>query len=146
MNKIKFISLALAFFLVFVCFPQIQKVKAETVIYIREDGTIEGTNKIQRDGNVYTLKEDISCSIDAMDVFIAIEKDNIIFDGDQKTIQGTKTGVGIEARGRKNITIQNLRIIDFGVGIQVRSKDRERNTIGSNNQFLNNHIETTYFP
>jgi parallel beta-helix repeat protein len=145
MNGNKFICLALAFVLVFVCFPSIQNVKAESLIYIREDGSVEGTDKIQRDGNVYSLLEDLSGSIGGMDVFITIEKDNIVFDGNQKTIQGTGSGIGIEAHGRTNLTIQNVRIIDFGIGIEVRYKDHERNTTALNNQFLNNHIETTYF-
>ncbi|MCW4022340.1 MAG: right-handed parallel beta-helix repeat-containing protein [Candidatus Bathyarchaeota archaeon] len=145
MNKIKSIGFALTFVLCFVCFPSIQNVKAESLIYIRNDGTVEGTNKIQRQGNSYTLLEDLIGSIYDMDVFITIEKDNIVFDGNQKTIQGTKSGIGIEARGRTNITIQNLRISDVGIGIKFYGKDHDRNTTASNNQFLNNHIEATYF-
>jgi hypothetical protein len=44
MNKKLFILFALAFVLVFVSFPQIQKVQAQTTIYIRSDGTVEGTD------------------------------------------------------------------------------------------------------
>ena len=140
------LTVLLVLTLVLISFPQFKLVKAQdSTIYIRSNGIVQGTDKIVREGNFYTLIEDLSCSIDIMDVFITIEKDNIVFDGNQKTIQGTGNGIGIEARGRTNITIQNLRIIDFGIGIEVRSKDPERNTTGSNNNFLNNYIETKYF-
>ena len=145
--KIRSLVVLLLIFSIFlVSFPHINEVKAQnSTIYIRVDGIVEGTDKIRKDGNVYTLVDDLSCSIDIMDVFITIEKDNIVFDGDQKIIQGTGNGIGIEARGRTNVTIQNVRIIDFGIGIEVRSKDPERNTTGSNNHFLNNYIESKYF-
>ena len=71
MVRVKFVILVLGFLLVFVCFSQVPKVKAESLIYIRADGTIEGTDKIQRVGNVYSLIDDLSCSIEGMDVFIA---------------------------------------------------------------------------
>ena len=45
---------------VFASFPQIGVVKAEGTIYIRDDGSVEGTDKILRDGNVYTLIGDIT--------------------------------------------------------------------------------------
>jgi len=38
-------------------------VKAESTIYIRADGNVEGTDKIQRDGNVYTFTGEILDSI-----------------------------------------------------------------------------------
>ncbi|MEJ2240593.1 MAG: NosD domain-containing protein [Candidatus Bathyarchaeota archaeon] len=146
MNKIKLLlSIFLISFLVLASFPQIIVKAQNSMIYIRADGTVEGTDKIVRDGNFYSLVEDLSFSIDIMDVFITIEKDNIIFDGNQKTIQGTGNGIGIEARGRTNIIVKNLRIIDFGIGIEVRSKDPEQNTTGSNNHFLNNYIDAKYF-
>ncbi len=140
------LTILLVLTLVLVSFPQFIKVNAQDgPIYIRADGTVEGTDKIRIDGNVYTLVEDLSRSIDIMDVFITIEKDNIVFDGHQKTIQGSGNGIGIEARGRTNITIQNLRIINFGIGIELRLKDFESNTPGSNNQILNNYVDTRYF-
>ncbi|MCW4021830.1 MAG: right-handed parallel beta-helix repeat-containing protein [Candidatus Bathyarchaeota archaeon] len=145
MNHIKFVALVLVFALFFVSLPIIQNVTAKSSIYLREDGTVEGTDKIQRDGNVYTLIEDLSGSINPVDAFITIEKDNIVFNGDDKTIQGTGNGIAITSSGRANITIQNVRIVNFGIGIEFRLKNHERNTTASSNQILNNHIETTYF-
>ena len=45
--------------LVFVSFPQIDEVNAQSVIYIRANGSVEGIDKIQRNENVYTLIENI---------------------------------------------------------------------------------------
>jgi len=54
--------------------PQIRVVKAEGTIYIRADGTVEGTDKIQGDGNVYTFTDDLFDSI-------VVEKDDVVIDG-----------------------------------------------------------------
>jgi len=116
-----------------------------TVISIKPDGSVEGTDKIQRDGNVYTLVADLSGAVDAMGIFIKIEKDGIIFDGDHKAIQGTGSGVAIAAYGRKDLTIKNSRIINFGLGIELRATDFESNTTASNNQIIDNYIDTKYF-
>jgi len=116
-----------------------------TIISIKADGSVDGTDKIQRDGNIYTLIADLSGAIDAMEVFIKIEKDGIVFDGDHRTIQGTGNGIAIAAYGRRDITIRNTRIINFGVGIELRASDYESNITASNNHILDNHIDTTYF-
>jgi parallel beta-helix repeat protein len=118
---------------------------AAATIFIKEDGSVEGTDKIQRDGNVYTLVADLSGAVDAMGIFITIEKDGIVFDGGHRTIQGTGTGVAIAAYGRKDVTIKNTKIINFGVGIELRATDFESNATASNNQILDNYIDTTYF-
>jgi parallel beta-helix repeat protein len=116
-----------------------------SAIFIKEDGSVEGTDKIQRDGNVYLLVADLSGAIRAMDVLITIEKDGVVFDGGDRTIQGTGSGVAIAAYGRKDVTIKNTRIINFGVGINLRATDFERNVTASNNKILDNYIDTTYF-
>ena len=114
-------------------------------IYIRADGSVEGTDKIQRVGNVYTLIADLNGAVDAGDAFIAIEKDDIVLNGESRTIQGTGTGVAIAAYGKKDITIKNTKIVNFGVGIELRIKDYESNTTASNDQILDNYIDATYF-
>jgi parallel beta-helix repeat protein len=114
-------------------------------IFIREDGSVEGTDKIQRDGNVYTVVADLNGAIRATDIFITIEKDGVVFDGGHRKIQGTGNGVGIAAYGRKDITIKSAKIVNFGVGIELRATDFERNTTASNNQILDNYLDTTYF-
>jgi parallel beta-helix repeat protein len=61
------------------------------VIYIRSDGSVEGTNLIERNGDTYTFKGDIG-SVDWDDYYafrennmysqgIVVERDNIVIDG-----------------------------------------------------------------
>ena len=74
--SVKNITTTVALFLVlsflFVSLLEIGIVKAESTIYIRADGSVEGTDNIHRDGNVYTFTGDIFGSI-------VVEKDNIPF-------------------------------------------------------------------
>jgi parallel beta-helix repeat protein len=65
-----------------VSFPQIDPVKAEGTIYIRADGTVEGTDKIQQNGNIYTLTGSI------YDKRMIVEKSDIIIDGNGYTLSG----------------------------------------------------------
>jgi len=76
------ITLLLILSFVVVSFPKIGIVKAEDTIYIRADGTVEGTDKIQRDGNIYTLTDSI------YDKRMIIEKSEIIIDGNGHTLSG----------------------------------------------------------
>ena len=116
-----------------------------TVISIKPDGSVEGTDKIQRNGNVYTLVADLSGDVDAMEIFMSIEKDGVVFDGGGRTIQGTGSGIAISVVGRKDVTIKNTRIINFGNGIELQAFDWNINTTAANNQILNNYIDTRYF-
>jgi len=63
-----------------VSISEIGIVKAEDTIYIRADGTVEGTNMIQRNGSVYTLTGSI------YEKRIIVEKSNIIIDGNGHTL------------------------------------------------------------
>jgi len=101
-------------------------VKAEGTIYIRADGTVEGTNKIQQEGNVYTLTGNIYDPI-------VVKKDDIIVDGGNYTLQGTETGHGIDLSDRKNITVKNFEIKRFETGIYIYDYSEPRNnTISAN--------------
>ena len=71
-----------------VSIPQIGVVKAESTVYIRADGTVEGTDKIQRDGNIYTFTGDIFDSI-------VVEKDDVVIEGAGYTLQGNGSEAGI---------------------------------------------------
>ena len=55
MKKLKSIIFLLMISFVFVTFPKIEEIKAQGTIYIRADGTIEGTDLIQREGDIFTL-------------------------------------------------------------------------------------------
>lgn len=87
---------------------------ADGIIYIRADGLIEGTDKLQRIGNVYTLTDNIKASI-------RVEKDDIVVDGAGYIIEGIGSGTGIDLTYRKNVTISNIEIREFEVGIYLQS-------------------------
>jgi len=119
-------SLLLILSVVFVSFSQIRVAQAEGTIYIRTDGSIEGTDKIQREGNVYNLTGNIDGSI-------VVEKDNVVVDGKGYTLQGTGTDHGIELTDRKNVTVKNFVINHFEIGIYIYDYSEPRNnTISAN--------------
>jgi len=132
MKKIKSILvLFLVLSLVLVSFLQINPVKAENTIYIRVDGRIYGTDKIQQEGNMYTLTGNIYDPI-------VLEKDNIIIDGRNYTLQGLGKGRGIELSDRKNITLKNFEINHFEIGIYIYDYSEPRNNTISGNIITNN--------
>src|SRR3989304_10302872 len=103
----------------FVLHAEVGITYAGETIYIRAEGSIEGTSKIQREGNVYTFTGDIS---DAL----VIERDNIVVDGAGHVLEGTGTeegGIekGIDLTGRSNVTIENMEIKAFYQGIRLWS-------------------------
>ena len=88
----------------------IQPVRASGTIYIRPDGTVEGTDKIQRDGDIYTFTGYI------YDDGIVVEIDNIVIDGAGYTLRGNWPETyprGIELTERSNVTIKNRRIDEY---------------------------------
>jgi len=118
-----FMVLLLLVFSVLITFSQIASVKAEGTIYIRADGTLDGTDKILRDGNVYTFTEDVFGSI-------VVEKDDVVIDGAGYRLQGDGNENGVTLRHINNITVRNLKISNFNIGIVVMGSDD--NTIVDN--------------
>jgi len=106
--------------LVLASLPQIEVVKAESTIYIRADGSVEGTDKIQRDGDVYTLTGDISGGI-------KVERNFTVIDGAGYTLQGNGEGFGVSIK--MGVRVQYLQIINFNYGIAAVAN----NTILGNN-------------
>src|SRR3990170_1221468 len=106
-----------------VLFTEICVVFAGETVYIRADGSVEGTDKIQRDGNVYTLTGDISDPL-------VVERDNIVVDGAGHVLEGAGAGRGISLTGRSNITIKNITIREFDFGIDLWNSSG--NTISAN--------------
>jgi hypothetical protein len=61
-------------------------------IYIRADGSVEGTDKIQRDGDVYTFTDNIFGSI-------IVERDNVVVDGAGYSLQPQADAItGVDLR------------------------------------------------
>lgn len=96
-------------------------------IYIKADGTIKGTNKIQQIGNTYHFSNDINGSL-------VIRRDNIIIDGNNYRLQSLSLS-GIYLSERENVTIKNLQITTQSYGIEVSSSSH--NNIESNDVISN---------
>jgi len=60
-----------------------------------------------------------------------VERNNIVVDGADFTIQGTGSGVGIDLTGRSNVTVKNMEVRVFERGILLN--DSSNNTIAANN-------------
>jgi len=87
------------------------------LVRIKVDGTVEGTDKIQRNGNVYTFTDNIFVS------GIVVGRDNIVVDGNGYTLSGS--GMyggenGFDLITVNNVTIKNTNIQNFTVGIHLR--------------------------
>ena len=105
-------------------------------IYIRADGSVEGTDKIQRNGNVYTLTGNISGSIQ-------VQRSHIVINGAGYAVKGNGEGRGIDlsnGRGQDpsrpkiiNATVKNLKILNFQYSID--------NANTGDNTFIGNYIE-----
>ncbi len=109
-------------------------------IRITPDGIVEGTEKISRNGDIYTLTGDISGTAENGGSFLSIEKNGVTLDGAGHTISGTGTGVAIWAMGKTDITIKNTRIVNFGTGIELRLIDFDSGSIATNNRVLDNYL------
>jgi parallel beta-helix repeat protein len=119
-----------------VSFLQIGVVKAQNIIYIKVDGSIEGTDHIQRNGSLYLLTSNISGGIQ-------IQRSNIIFEGSGYTLNGDGEihgptdviGMGLEIVGCNNVSLRNLNIKEFTRGIRLTNSfdcDLYCNTISDN--------------
>jgi hypothetical protein len=107
-----------AAFLVFVCVASlvsVGSVRAQSVstIFINADGSVSGTNAIQREGNRYDLTESLYNSS------IVVLCNNIVLDGDGFTLQGpngwpTPAGINLTCTG---VTVENFVVKCWEVGI-----------------------------
>ncbi|UCB61031.1 MAG: right-handed parallel beta-helix repeat-containing protein [Candidatus Bathyarchaeota archaeon] len=106
---------------------RVQIVGASGTIYIRADGSVDPPTALisSLDNVTYTFTDNINESI-------FVERDDIIVDGANHTLQGTGIGTGIALTiGRSNVTIKNVEIKEFGLGIKLY--EASNNTISGNN-------------
>lgn len=83
----------------------------EHSIEITENGEVNGTDQIQRNGNLYTFTADIVGSI-------VVFRSGIVIDGAGYTLQGNGSRTGIWLQEKNNVEIKNLHIRNFNHGIQ----------------------------
>jgi len=104
----------------------IQPVKASETIYIKADGSIDPpTAPIQRDGDIYTITDNIYDEIVG-------ERSNIVINGNGYTLQGSGSGNGFHLDNVSNVTIKNTNIKGFSNGVYLYSS--------SNNILFGNNI------
>ena len=114
LKKIVLLAFVLALLSTTVTGRGIRPVQSNGTIYIRPDGSIEFTDKIQLDGNAYTINDNIYDEI-------VVEKSNIVIDGNRYTVQGSESGLGFNLIGVTNVTIKNTNINGFDYGIYLNS-------------------------
>jgi parallel beta-helix repeat protein len=90
----------------------VHKVEASGTIYIRADGSIDPltANITSADNITYTFTDNIYDSI-------VVERNNITIDGAGYTLQGAGSGIGISLSGRQYVTVRNVLIKSFDIGI-----------------------------
>ena len=125
MKKIVLLTLVLVLLSTAVAVNFTRPLSADETIYIRADGSVEGTTDISSVNNItYIFTDNINDSI-------VVEKDNIVVDGAGYTLQGTGSGCGIDLTDRSNVTIKNMEIKTFVRGIRL--DESSNNTISGNN-------------
>jgi parallel beta-helix repeat protein len=127
------------------------------IIFILADGSIEGTNKIYRNGSIYTFSGDIEDSYG-----IIVNASDIIIDGNGHMLKSVPRilpvgswdfGIELSNVTSCNVAIKNLKILDFNIGVYSWTSNNtvEDNTImGCNmaiflaespNTIIGNYIE-----
>jgi parallel beta-helix repeat protein len=122
------LSLALTFLLLSAMLSvvlDLPLVRGSETIYIRADGSVEGTIYIVSSDNVtYVFTADIND-------LIVVERSNIIIDGVGYTLQGAGSGSGFSLSNVSNVTIKNTNIEYFYYGIEL--SESSNNSISGNN-------------
>jgi len=127
-KQIAVLILLLILCLATVSISKIDMVKAESTIYIRANGSVEGTAKIQRMGDIYTFTADIYGSI-------VVERDDVVLNGAGYMLQGDGNENGITLSYISNNTVKNLKLSSFNIGIVVMGSDNNKileNTLTDN--------------
>jgi parallel beta-helix repeat protein len=103
----------------------------DETIYIKSDGSVDGTDLIERNNSTYTFLNNISGSV-------VISKDFITLDGSGYALKGIDISSqrGISLSDRKNVTVTNLVIMNYSVGISCSGST-------SNITILNNYISSS---
>ncbi|MFC1487835.1 nitrous oxide reductase family maturation protein NosD [Thermoproteota archaeon] len=137
MSKISAFILILLLSSVWITILNIGIVKAQGTIYIRADGSVEGTDTIQREGNVYTFTDNIYDSL-------VVERDDIVIDGvgyslgsPNSGLTQSSEGIGILVDGRDKVTISNVAIQNFLNGIYINSSSNSlitKSNVTNNNK------------
>jgi parallel beta-helix repeat protein len=141
LKKIVLLTFALVLLSTAVAVRFVRPVGASGPIYIRADGSVEGTTHITSvDNMTYTLTGNITSDTDG----IVLRKDNIVINGAGHALQGPfgfgksdpKT-IGIHLSEKSNVTIKNIKIHGFTYGVFLSSSSN--NIISKSNITDNYH-------
>ena len=95
---------------------RMQGFAVDQAIHIRPDGLVDPSTApiVTADNFTYLMTDDVYTTV-------SIERDNIIFNGANHSVQGSSAfGTnGIELSGRTNVTIQYVGIVEFWQGIYI---------------------------
>jgi len=124
---------------------RVHRVEAGGTIHIRADGSVEpSTAQIYRDGDVYAFTDNIYDEI-------VVERSNIVIDGNGNVLEGNGSGHGFSVHGINNVTIRNMVVKDFSVGVYLNSSSGNvisGNTIMANTEhgvYLDGSSNNTIF-
>lgn len=93
----------------------VRPIKASGTIYILQNGSINPPSApIQRNGDVYVIVSNIEDNI-------VVQRDNIILDGAGHFLIGSEQGAGIDLYSVDNVTVVNLKINGFNIGVEIGS-------------------------
>ena len=110
------------------------QISATVTIY--PDGSVTGTNNIQRNGDVYTLTGNISGGIQVQKSYIVIDGQGFTIEGNSQYARGIdlSNGVGQDPTHSmiNGVTVQNLKIMNCYYAID--------NSNTKNNTFIGNYI------
>ena len=99
---------------------------------IKSDGSVDpSTAPIHRDGNSYTFTDNI------VDYTVAVERDNIVLDGNGYTLRGNGDSTGLFLKNRNGVTVKNMDVSGFQYGIRLFAEDF-MNMNSSSNSLLDN--------
>lgn len=131
MKKIVLLAFVLAISSMSISIESIKPVEAQGTIYIRADGSIEGTTRIMTvDNATYNFTDNVYDSI-------VVERDDIVVDGAGYAVQATGAypSTGIDLSYRSNVTLKNLEVTNFTYGIFLSSSS---NNVLTGNIISNN--------
>ncbi len=118
-------------------FIEVTKAQSSGSITINSDGSVIGTDLIQRNGDTYTLIGNISGGIQVQKSYITIDGAGYIVNGNGTRSIGVDLGNGVGQDPSHaqiiNVTVTNLHIINCTEGISSENSN--------NNTFIGNYIE-----
>ena len=141
MNRKAFISAIIIFAFLISTVATIQVIEVaqaqiSATVTINPDGSVIGTNNIQRNSNVYTLTGNISGGIQVQKSHIVIDGAGYSIEGNGQYVRGINLSNGVGQDPSRstisNVTVKNLKIINCYYAID--------NANTNNNTFFGNYI------